>query len=299
MMVKKSPEFFSQQYLPVLGACVSYAETARRLSINENTVYVWLRQSREAMKRGDDPSDYFFEFEDETKWFHEHVKSAVSNSIQAIEAAARSRALHGTYTVAKFQGQTVYKIDPDWFDEEMRDLLGLGEGDKYLRENGKLVPEMVWSPPAGDLVMAILAANSKRYRKQSSVSIDMQSRVSGGVLVVNGNSPAQVAAPLPVLQVLDAVAESERPLIDDAAPVDDAEPGEDDMTVTDTPSSPPATEISAPLPPAPASVRFSTPTPPEYQPGPNVLIQPRNGRPLSDLERDLLSKLPNSLTRVR
>lgn len=303
-MVRRSPQFFADKYLPTLSRVCSYLEVSRQLNFNNASTYVWLRQSREAAKRGDDPSDYFFEYEGEKRFFHDHCKSAITASISDIESNARMRARDGTFTVAKFQGQTVYKINPDWLDEDMRDLLSLGEGDKYLRDaRGNMVPELVWSPPSTDLVLAILSSNSKKYARKSSVDVNMRGQI-GGVLTLGGPKPPAIAAPLPLVEIIQSEAEPERVAVDEEQPADFAEiPDADelDFSVTDTaPNAPPvapAEEDADPLPPTPPAPTFSTPTPPEYQPGPNVLIQPRNGRPLSDLERDLLSKLPASLTR--
>jgi hypothetical protein len=290
MMSNRSVPFF-RDYLRVLGACVSYVEAARRLNISEDWVYKNLSASKSASKTPDVTSVFLFESEEgdgEPRWFHQHVKSAITNSIQAIEAAARNRALHGVYTVAKFQGRTVYQIDPDL--EE----LGFEGVEAYRRdENGKPLPELVWTAPSTDLVLGILAANSKTYKKNSTIDVNMR---GGGVVMMPLREPAKIAAPLPMVEIIrDAIAEPERVAVDEQPPADF---NEIDMRVTDTPAEPLDDEADASLTPAPASgpvIRAETP--PEYVSGPNPLIAPRNGRPLSDLERDLLSKLPSVTNR--
>ncbi len=258
-MTKKSPEFFCQ-LLTVLQGTVKNAETCRIMGVTEQSFYYWQTESKKSAERGDSPSVYFFEWNGSERWLHEHIRACITVSIEAIEAAARGRALHGTTTTAKFQGKTVYKTNPDL------EQLGFTGPDAYYRDaNGQPIAEEVWSPPSTDLVLAVLAAHSKRYRKQSQVSIDMQARVSGGVMVVGGSKPIQQAitqaAVLPALEVLDdeQPAEAEfNEVIDDENDVDE---------VLDAPEPEPA-----PVPPP--APRPSTAT-----------------GPLSELQRDLLSRL--------
>ncbi len=222
--------------------------------------------------------------------------------IEAIEAAARSRALHGTTSVARWQGNIVYQLNPDWLDEGMRDLLGLTDANKFLRVNGKLVPEMITVAPSTDLVLGVLAAHArKQYGRNVKMEID--NKFSGGVQII-GNKPApQISAPLPMIQIVqDAIAERERAPADEAEPADFTELDEwdqDEATVTDTGPEPvdESDDAEPAQTTAPAPVMIRTATPPELAPAGNPLITPRNGRPLSDLERDLLSKIPSSLNR--
>jgi hypothetical protein len=294
MMSNRSVPFF-RDYLRVLGATVSYVEAARRLNISEDWVYKCLSASKAASATPELPSVFLFEAEEgdgEARWFHDHVRSAVSNSIEAIEAAARSRALHGTFTAAKFQGKTVYKEDPTLIgvDDQLLDMLGLP--DRLLRdERGCPVPEQVWTPPSTDLVLGILAAHSKRYRKQSSITMDVNARMSGGVQIV-GNKPApQISAPLPLVQIVtDAIAEPERAATDEPEPADFSEIDEPDMTVTGTPIADESDDAEPAPVSAPAPVMIKEPTPTQYAPPPQTgpLAPPR--RRLSPLEMDLLGR---------
>jgi hypothetical protein len=303
-MTYKSPEFLTE-YVRILNEVVSYADCNRRLGMAESTVFVWLRASKAAAERKDDPSEWLLEIDGEKRYFHQFCRQASVNAVENIAANAIVRARDGVWTEAKFQGNTVYRLNPDWIDESMRYLLGLTDADKYLRVNGRLVPELVYTPPSTDLTAFILAANSKRYRKQSSVTVD--ARVSGGGVFRWESEKPKVAAPIPVEMIEDAskfapaelavfaeiTDEPERPLTDEIAATD-TDPDEPPAVPVDEPEPEPAT----PTPPATGPV-IATPTPPEYQPaGPNPLIVPRSsGRPLSDLERDLLSKLPGGLSR--
>jgi hypothetical protein len=296
MMTLKSPQFFRDEYLPMLSRTVSYVQTARALGISEASIYVWLRESKAAMTRGDDPSDYFFEYEGEgPRWLHQWAKLAIKASISDTEANARARARDGFWRECKFQGRSVPKYSDDWLDEGMRELLGLTDKDMYARDpkTGKLVYEMEWVPPATDLVIAVLQANSETYRRRSSVDVNMRAQVSGGVMLVGGNRPAAPKIAAPLLEIVqDAIAEPERASTEEEPLADFTELDEPDTTVTDTPAEPvddePDTE---PVPTPTAPVSYSVPTPPELAPtlqtGP--LAPPR--RALSSLERDLLTRL--------
>jgi hypothetical protein len=292
-MTKKSPEFFRDEYLPMLARTVSYVQTARALGISEGAVYVWLRESRAAMKRGEEASEYFFLYDGEERWFHQHVKAAQKASISDVEANARARARDGYFRPCRFQGKTVWREDPRLVGLDDRTLDMLGYPDRLLRVNGELQPELEWIAPSTDLVIAILQSNSETYRRRSSVDVNMNARIGGSAVLTLGGpkQPPQIAAPLPVLEIVQE-AEQEPVLTDDEPSLE--------VTDTDPDAAGPGT---APTPaPAPEPVdpgpRITTPTPPEYAPGLDPILRPRvTGRPLSDLERDLLSKLPSSLNR--
>jgi hypothetical protein len=304
--MKKSVPYF-RTYLDVLSEVHSYAEVARRLRHHPTLVFVWLKKSREDQKA--DVADSIYKFcwpEDsvEPMWFHEHVRLTVSVSIEMIEAGARSRALHGTYSRAMFQGRSVYRLNPDWLDEEMRDFLGLSEKDMYLRDkNGDLVPEMVWTPPSTDLVMGVLAAHSSRYKRQSKIDIDMHSRHSGGVLVMAQTAPQPLAQPqraIPMVEVIsDEIAEEATPTSTSTSTSSD---DHDDLGIgpaTDTPDGLDDLDTIAPAQVAPEQPRVIRESPPPaYTPPPSSPIlmtqAERSGRPLSDLERDLLARARGS-----
>jgi hypothetical protein len=164
-----------------------------------------------------------------------------------------------------FQGKTVYQTNPDYADPELRELLGIT--DPFLRDaNGDRIPELVWHAPSTDLVQMILQAHSKKYRRQSQVNVDVNNRLSGGVMLLNGNQPAASiaaqSAPLPMVEILES-AEPE--------PVALAtEPDAEDVDAAEEPAA-----VAPVQPPSPPST------------GPNPAVR-RSG--LSDLERDLLAR---------
>jgi hypothetical protein len=307
--MKKSPEYF-RTYLRVLNETISYAETARILGDDPSLIFVWLKKSREDQKAAAENSIYYVEYPEgsgEPMWLHEHVRGAVSASIEQIEAGARSRAVHGTYSPAMYQGRTCYRINPDWEDEDLRTLLGLTDRDKYLRdEHGERVPEMVWQPPSTDLVLGILAAHSARYKRQSKIDIDLNARHSGGVLVAGFNAnqppkplPQQRAAAIPMVEILsDEIADEAAPSSDEPDPEAIGPGGEDDLGVTDTPPDIPDDDIAPAQTAAPEPRVIREAPPAAYTPPPSAapLTQAeRSGRPLSPLERDLLSRARGSI----
>jgi hypothetical protein len=263
-MTKKSVERFVA-FLDVLQGTCSYAETSRALGQHETTIFRWLAASKKDAEHPEQLSEYRFVYgeADEEKYLHQHVRAAVNTSIEEIESSARGRARSGHYTKSMFQGKTVYQTNPDYDDPEL-----LGITDPWLRDkNGDRIPELVWHAPSTDLVAMILAAHSKRYRRQSQVNVDVNNRLSGGVMLLNGSQPAAriatQSAPLPMVEILES-----------AEPEPIARTNEPDAEDVD------AEEPAAVVPAAVAQVQ-----PPST--GPNPATR-RSG--LSDLERDLLAR---------
>lgn len=283
---------FFRDYLRVLGACVSYAETARRLNLSDAWIFKCLAASKAASGMPEVPSVFLFEEEEgdnEPRWFHDHVRSAISNSIEAIEAAARSRALHGTLSPALYKGVVQYQLDPAkiGFDDATLEMI-YSSTDRYLRDaKGFPLVQMVKTEPSTDLVLGILGAHSKRYRKANAgttVNVSSQS----GVQVIERRKP-ELPAPLPVLENVTQA---------DFAEVADGPPSDEpDLTVTGTdPNEPPVSP--APLPEdrvEPVTIR--EPTPPQYASAPAPILTPR--RSLSSDELALLARLPVDNSTVR
>src|SRR6266404_5454918 len=85
-MIKSTERFI--QYLDVLQATTSYAETSRALKQSEDLIFKWLRASKKAKEAGENPSVFLFAYgeDDEVKYLHEHVKAAITTSIEEIES---------------------------------------------------------------------------------------------------------------------------------------------------------------------------------------------------------------------
>jgi hypothetical protein len=283
----------------LLDANPNYLEASRALRVSERLPFIWLKASKEAQAAGETESEYLFKFDpddaDEApQWLHEHVRAAISISIEQIEAAARHRARDGTMVPAKWQGRDVWQLE----DPALVDLLGLP--DEYRRDaKGNRIREMVWLPPATDLVLGVLAAHARRYKKLAggtTVNVNANAQ-SNGVLVIGKPKPA---APLPILEVVqpDEPPTLEELLGEDMAD-DEPELRPEAVEIVDRVLNvpyPPPREDAAPVP---EPVMIKTPTPPEYAPaGGNPLIRPRVA--LSALERDLLTRasaIPGALNR--
>jgi hypothetical protein len=293
MMTIKSPEFL-REYIRVHHDLVSHAETCRRFSIDQSTVFVWLRASKAAAERKDDPSEWIVEIDGERRYFHQFCKRAFDDCLEAIAANAFVRARDGFTTTATYRGQTCYKLNPDWLDVGMRELLGLGDGDMYLRDaRGNLVAETITTAPSTDLVAFLLSSHHpKRYGKKSSIDMNVNSRISGGVQIVGGPRQAQIQAPLPVLDVIATEVSEPEPAL-----TDEPEDGLD-LSVRDTDPDAETTatvdEPEAPAPVDPGPMISDAGSLKNFSPGPNPLI-----RKLTDAERAALARLPSSLNRGR
>lgn len=295
----------------MLEGQLSYAKTSKVFNLAPRGVFQWLAESKRAAAAGEVDSMFFFKIDpddaDETPvWFHDAAWECVTASVEEIESAARVRARDGVWEDAKFQGRTVYKIDPDL--EE----LGFEGAAAYMRDaNNKPIPERVHQAPSNELVLGILASYSRRYRKTQAGGTTVNVGAGAGGVITVGVRPQIAAQPLPSVQIVDA---SEPAVFKEIA--DETEMaellGEDapDDKSDDAPES-----VAAPPRVIPAGFRaeydrlvargaipetvIQTATPPEYQAAPDPLIRPTdNGRsPLTAEERALLSRLPGALNR--
>lgn len=277
--MKKSTDRFIA-YLDILHGTVSYGETSRLLGQAESTIYRWIAQSKKDAEQPERPSEFSFAYGEgnEIKYLHQHIKDAINMSIEEIESAARGRARHGVWTVSKFQGRTVWRVDPELeaMDPEVRAILGYK--DCLLRdENGQPVPELNWTPPSTDLTLALLSAYSRRFRRTSQVNVDVRNQVSGGVMLLNGNAPQAKTithqAALPLVEILES-----------AEPEPVAHAGDADADIEDVETDEPAAdgeEVEAAEEPVAVA-----PVPPPST-GPNPAVR-RDG--LSALQKDLLAR---------
>ncbi len=292
-MTLKSPETF-RQVVECLREVVSVAECSRRMNIDASTIFLWQRQSKAAEKRKEDPSEFILEIEGERKYFHSFCARVVDDAV-AVGCSNMIQQFRdgGRWVESRFQGAPVFETNPDYDDPEMRDILGLGEGDRYLKDaNGNRIRVMNFERITDAREQFILGSHlRKRYGKESKLSIDMQARVSGGVVFGSMGQTKKITAPLPLVEIVQEA---------------DDEP---DMTVRSTdPDALPVANlddadavVTKPMAPEPAEPMITTPTPEAYTPTDIPLLKSqREGRPLSDLERSLLaemSKLPGALSR--
>jgi transposase-like protein len=291
-MTLKSPEMF-RRVIDTLNECVNVAETARRLRIDASTIFVWQRQSKAAANRKEDPSEFILEIDGERKYFHQFCSRVVEDAV-AIGASNMLAQFKegGRWVESRFQGAPVFETNPDYDDPEMRDLLGLCEGDRYLKDaNGNRIRVMNFERTTDAANQFILGSHlRKRYGKESKLSIDMQARVSGGVVFANQQQPKKISAPLPLVEI-----------------VQEADADEPDLTVRSTdPDELPVANlddddavVAKPMVSEPEPV-ITTPPPEAYRPTEIPLLKSqREGRPLSELERSLLAELPGAINRSR
>ena len=305
--MKRSPEMF-RALITLLDANPNYLEASRALRVSERLPFIWLQASKAAAAAGETESEFLFKLDpddaDEApRWLHEHARDAISISIEQIEAAARHRARDGVWSRAKWQGRDVYKL----CDPALADLLG----DEYERDaKGNRIPEMIWTPPATDLVLGVLAAHARRYKKLAggtTVNVNANAQ-SNGVLVIGKPKPA---APLPILEVVQPVDDAEaiaEMLGEDLPDVPDDEPelSPAGVAVVDR------TAIAAQkfIPPGfrsewdklvakgaikPDETVIREASPPALGPAVDPLIRPHAA--LSEAERALLSRLPDKTNR--
>jgi hypothetical protein len=251
---------------------VEFTKAARAAGISEPTLWRWLADSRRAKKENfGQPSPFLFERDGETDYLHEFIKRCIRENIEAIESGARSRAMNGTWVPATYRGETIWKKDPFLVGRpDLIDLLGVPD-DLFRDENGMPQPEVTWQPPSTDLVAMVLAAHSRKYRKQSKLDVDinMRAAVAGGVMVV-GTQQRQVAAPLPEVEYLPTEAQPVEAVgIDDIVGPEPAPPLEEEQLLGGDETAPVADVTPA-------------------QPGPNPAVK-RTG--LSALEQSLLTEL--------
>jgi hypothetical protein len=331
-MTKKSVETF-RDYLRVLESQLSYASTSRILKISQRLIFVWLGESKRAAAAGDTASIYLFKLDEDDPdegWFHNFCRDVCSASVEEIESGARQRARDGVFQNSKFQGRTVYRQDPALIGKPwLVDLLDLSD-DLLRDERGMAVPEQVWTPPSNELALGILAAYSKRYRKQTQGG-GVQVNVGGGVQIVGGERP-QITAPqpLPMVQIIKQDAEpAEFEEISEAEQLAEmlgAAPDEPDDNVEPTPDGVGVIDRTAvasigPRPVVPQGMQrefqalvdrgaiapdgktigttvapvIRSTTPAEYAPTPSAILSPRT--PLNAAEIALLSRLPSTTDR--
>jgi hypothetical protein len=281
-MTYKSPEFF-REYIAVMSEVVSHAAVCRRLGLQRTTPMVWLRKSKEAAERKDDPSEWIIEIDGTKQFFHKWCQQATRNAIEEGAANAIVRFRDGIWKERSFQGHVCYRLNPDYIDVGMRNLLGLTEEDMYLKDaKGNLVPEMEHVHTPGDFTAFMLGAwQPKRYGKKSSIDMNVNARVSGGVMVIGGPKPTQIAAPLPVLEIV----QQDEP--DFGLAVSDTDP--DALPIAPVPNDDDDEPAPVPTPVDPS--RIAEPTPLEYAPGPNPAVVRGGNRPLTPEEEAALARI--------
>jgi hypothetical protein len=145
---------------------------ARAAGINAATLFTKIKHSIAS------PDDHKLVWLDTLAPFHEHISAARRLSIVELDRAALQLGLEGHSQPRFHDGKPVYKIDmqaaaddltmEDW-DWEVA-YPGRKRGDIYARTpDGKLVQEMVTSPPNAQLVSKLLSSLIPAYSERSTV----------------------------------------------------------------------------------------------------------------------------------
>ena len=74
--MNKNAEFFNRT-VDLITELVEFTAVAKALKIGASTIHRWNRESRRDKKAGG-PSEYLFERDGVTDYFHEHVKNRSS-----------------------------------------------------------------------------------------------------------------------------------------------------------------------------------------------------------------------------
>ncbi|UGX93687.1 hypothetical protein G6321_00050295 [Bradyrhizobium barranii subsp. barranii] len=258
-MTKRSPEFFAE-LVAAIAQTGSIAAAAKACRCSVSSVWGWLSSSA----KGEPGFDV--DWMGETVPLHQAVKQAQRLVSAAILDRFRSRLLHGTDEVARFQGRTVFRRDPalDHLDDKSLEQLGITT--RYLKDaEGNFIPEMIHHEPPVQGVLALLAAEfPKVWGAKSTVEINQKS--SGVKIVRHGYDQPKAPVPVEVVQEAPALAP---PSVDD--------------DLSDL-----LGEESEPVEPEPEAIELPVP-----EPQPVIQAEPEPPPPtgLTELQRELLSRL--------
>lgn len=262
-MTKRGPEFFAQ-LVAAVAETGSIAAAAKVCRCSTSSVWGWLSASAKG------EAGFEVEFMDEVMPLHAAVKQAQRLVSANILDRFRSRLLHGSNEIARFQGKTVYKRDPALDHLSDQDLEDLGITTRYLRRpNGSFVEEVVHHEPPIQGVLAYLAAEfPKVWGSNSTVEINQK---SSGVKVIRheyGQSKPKAPVPIEVVQEAPTLAPSNDDNLSDLL-------GEESEPVE---AAPEASELRGP------------------EPQPAIQAEPEPASPpppqgLTELQRELLSRL--------
>jgi hypothetical protein len=283
----------------LFAAGFSYTACAKSAGVAPRTLFMWLRNSA----AGTDP-DLIINYMEEPMQFAQAMALARKILHMSVRSALESRSAMGHVEPIFFQGR------PSWvemeeavgLDEDTRALLGYPRDGLLRDEQGRRVQHvLVHQPPIAAQLRVLEMSFSEEYTPTQNIN------------TINSDTGVARAAPIDGEKIA-APARPPRPVIEDKSPVVDGdfedllgpEPGAEGLgTEPVTPATPATgTDPDAPVIVQPiqpgdrASVMIRTPTAANLAPALDPLIRPNvTGRPLSELERDLLSNLPSSLNR--
>lgn len=251
------------------------------------TFWRWMQQSKE----GDEKFLIGWPDPDQPVQFYRAVSMARKMLALSARSEFERKNLFGYERIVHFQGAPVPMPDARavGLSREIRELLGY-DPDGYLRdENGAVVWVTEHVEPPVQATIKYLSSMFPEYRERLDQTVNINGGLTLGVSTVSRRTreqgPPEIPdAPIPprVVRVIEA-RPSVEPVIEETAD----EP-EDDVTST-LPIKDEPEAISEPTPvPEPERV-IRTETPQQWQPTANE----KAGKPLSNLEVELLSRLRN------
>jgi hypothetical protein len=165
----------------------SVKSACRALQIDPSSFWTWLQESSAGNPR------FQFEWSGETAFLHEHYATARKRSVVLFESHLRDVVLNGQRRQVVHDGKLQYAFDDAIAIEDRDadpDVLSLlyGKRDPYLRDElNRLCPLEIVEPCAAHL--SIRAASSLMSAWREHKSVDIEQRISGGVMVLTGRRP--------------------------------------------------------------------------------------------------------------
>lgn len=278
--MKRTPETLIAICDTIASGILSYAAACRVNNVSSRAFWGWIKASQ----GGDE--DYLIEYLGEQIQFSKAINAARRIALHEIRASFEQRCLMGHDEIQTYMGEITWQKDRRCVgidDPDIREMLGY-QRDGFLRnEAGEVVPNVVHrQAPVAAVLRVIEAAFPVEYRPGTNNTVAISGSAVVGVQMMRpSNKPPVIppAPPLPQLEVLDDADELQIPETDDDV-LDDEPAAADDMQ----PITQPGVQSDERM--------IAEPTPAEYQPSPPAapLAPTRSGRPLSALERDLLSR---------
>jgi hypothetical protein len=292
-MVKKSPEKFTEICNTIASGILAYSHACKINDVSYGQFWSWIKASQQ----GDE--QFVFEYLGDEIPFHKAVNAARRIALHEMRGKFEQRNCLGWDEAVFFSGMPTWKPDARavGLDEDTRELLGYRR-DGLLEINGQLVQNTIHhEPPVAAVLRTLEMAFPGEYRPTSTNIVQATVNGTMGVGIVPRRSredgPPQIPPPPPKpLAQLEVIPQSDELTIPETEP-------EPEPDVTDTEPTVESPDEFIPTTPPEAEVRIiAVPTPPEYAPPPSAPVlmtqAERSGRPLSDLERDLLSRARGS-----
>jgi hypothetical protein len=169
----------------------------RAIGIDPSSFWQWMQES----SKMENPR-FKFEWGGSIDWLHSHYQTARRRNIVLLEGHLRDVLQVGHETVVVHNGQVSYELNPDyldWSDEDFRTFCVDPKQRYVLDELGRPKVLTVHTAPPAHLLIRGASAYLPAWKE--SKTLDVNSRVSGGVMVLTGKAPEtplkKLAAPLP------------------------------------------------------------------------------------------------------